>query len=226
MNRILRKLGMLLQKPYPYDYRRPDNAEKILMERLERTFGLLKERNIELKDIAIGFFDESSPQNTANTARVWSFGKIEIKKNTTRLKANQGGFYALQGFSTILHLEKSKKENICQALEDIKLANEQFKAIVVILDNFVSHKAELVKETAFRLGIYLVYLPKYSPKLNPIEYIWKSIKRIVSVVFIENLKHLIDVIERAFYRFSYTMGFAKYWIEKFFNPLCIKFSSG
>ena len=219
-------VGMLLQKPYPYDYRKPANSEEILMERLERSLGLLKEKGIKLKDIAMGFFDESSPQNTANTVRVWSFDKVEIKKNTSRLKANQAGFYAIQGFSTIVHLEKSKDVNICQALEDIKLANEHFKAIVVVLDNFMSHKTELVKDTAFKLGIYLVYLPKYSPKLNPIEYIWKSIKRIVSVLFIKDLKHLIDVIEGSFYKFICNLSFAKFWIEQFFNPLCIKFFSG
>ena len=32
------------------------------------------------EEIAIGFIDESSPQNTANTVRVWSFDKPHIKK--------------------------------------------------------------------------------------------------------------------------------------------------
>ena len=33
------------------------------------------------EDIAIGFIDEASPQNTADTVRVWSCGKVKsIKK--------------------------------------------------------------------------------------------------------------------------------------------------
>ena len=43
------------------------------------------------EEIAIGFIDESSPQSTANTVRVWSFDKPHIK-NTTRMKANAMGF--------------------------------------------------------------------------------------------------------------------------------------
>jgi hypothetical protein len=49
----------------------------------------------------IGFFDESSPQTTSNTVRLWSFRKPTIYKNTTKLRANSFGFYALNGNSVI-----------------------------------------------------------------------------------------------------------------------------
>jgi hypothetical protein len=32
--------------------------------------------------------DETRPQNTANTVRVWSFERIRIIKNTTKFDAN------------------------------------------------------------------------------------------------------------------------------------------
>jgi putative transposase len=35
-----------------------------------------------------------------------------------------------------------------------------------------------VKERAKELGVHIVYLPPYSPDLNPIEFIWKSVKRV------------------------------------------------
>ncbi|MFQ6063540.1 MAG: transposase [Methanosarcinales archaeon] len=46
----------------------------------------------------------------------------------------------------------------------------------------ISHTSiflETIKK-AKELGIYLIFLPPYSPDLNPIEYIWKSIKRMLS----------------------------------------------
>ena len=52
-------------------------------------------------------------------------------------------------------------------------------------DNFSTHVSNRVKKEAEQLGIYLVYLPPYSPDLNPIEFIWKSIKRAISIVFVE-----------------------------------------
>lgn len=56
-------------------------------------------------------------------------------------------------------------------LKDIKISNTEYKAIVAIIDNFSSHKSKLVKQTAEDLDIYFVFLPPYSPDLNPIEFI-------------------------------------------------------
>jgi len=39
-----------------------------------------------------------------------------------------------------------------------------------------------VKEEAEKMNIVLVYLPPYSPDLNPIEFVWKGVKRIVSFI--------------------------------------------
>jgi transposase len=40
--------------------------------------------------------------------------------------------------------------------------------------------AKLTTETAKKLNIDLIFLPPYSPHLNLIEYIWKTIKREIS----------------------------------------------
>jgi transposase len=44
--------------------------------------------------------------------------------------------------------------------------------VVVIWDNAPWHVAKVVKAKAKELGIELVYLPAYSPDLNPIERLW------------------------------------------------------
>ena len=54
------KLNMLFSKPFPMDYRRPIDAELILENQIELTFSLLEERGIGIKEIAIGFVDETS----------------------------------------------------------------------------------------------------------------------------------------------------------------------
>ena len=82
VRRILRdKLGMRLSKPYSQDYRRPENAGEILKGRVEATLSELETKGYKREEIAIGFIDESSPQSTANTVRVWSFDKPHIKKH-------------------------------------------------------------------------------------------------------------------------------------------------
>jgi transposase len=47
------------------------------------------------------------------------------------------------------------------------------------------------------MNLYLVSLPPYSPNLNPIAYLWKSVKRVLSQVFVRNLDELKEVIGNA-----------------------------
>ncbi len=47
---------------------------------------------------------------------------------------------------------------------------------------------------AEEIGIKLIYLPPYSPDLNPIEFIWKSIKKVISKTFIVDVDHMKDII--------------------------------
>ena len=49
--------------------------------------------------------------------------------------------------------------------------------ICLILDNYSVHKSAFIKKIALHLNIELIYLPPYSPHLNPIEQIWRQIKR-------------------------------------------------
>ena len=46
----------------------------------------------------------------------------------------------------------------------------------VILDNASFHKSAKTKELIEKAGCYLIYLPKYSPDLNPIEHCWANFK--------------------------------------------------
>ena len=47
----------------------------------------------------------------------------------------------------------------------------------VILDNAKFHRGEVLKEMAGKCGIGVLFLPPYSPDLNPIEKTWANLKR-------------------------------------------------
>ena len=49
---------------------------------------------------------------------------------------------------------------------------------VVILDNLSSHKRQRIRELVEGTGARLVFLPPYSPDLNPIELIFSKIKQL------------------------------------------------
>lgn len=165
-------------------------------------------------EVVIGFMDESSPQTTANTQRLWSFGKPVIYKNTSKMKANAFGCYMLNGTSVIDFKEHSKKEDVAEFLKAVRQKNPN-KEIVILCDNFKSHTANLTKQCARDCDISLVFLPKYSPDLNPIEYIWKSIKRVISRSFIRDINHIRALIRESFLENASKLSFAGHWIERF-----------
>jgi transposase len=50
---------------------------------------------------------------------------------------------------------------------------------VVILDNLGSHKGKVVRQAVRAAGARLVFLPKYSPDLNPIEQVFAKFKTLL-----------------------------------------------
>ncbi len=74
------------------------------------------------------------------------------------------------------------------------------KIVVLILDNSKTHHSIKTVTKAKELGIILVFLPPYSPDLNPVEYVWKTIKRKVSVTFVQSKQHLRNIIKKRVYQ--------------------------
>ena len=50
---------------------------------------------------------------------------------------------------------------------------------VVILDNLSSHKAKAVRKALRTAGAHLIFLPPYSPDLNPIEQVFAKLKTLL-----------------------------------------------
>jgi putative transposase len=88
-----------------------------------------------------------------------------------------------------------------------------------ILDNAKTHHAIKTVTRAKELGIILVFLPPYSPDLNPVEYVWKTIKREVSVKMIQSKEHLRNIIKNEFIKVERSLSFAKKWIETFHQQI-------
>ena len=50
---------------------------------------------------------------------------------------------------------------------------------MVIMDNLGSHRGKAVPEAIRKAGAKLLFLPKYSPDLNPIEQVFSKLKRLL-----------------------------------------------
>jgi len=144
-----------------------------------------------------------------------------MKKNTSKGEQVKSlGFYTLNGQSVYSAKESHKKEDIACFLYEIRDKNPE-RTIVLIWDNAKAHLSLLVRRTAQLLDIILVFLPPYSPDLNPIEFIWKSIKKEISSRFLMCKEEVQETVEHLFYKFSSSLSFAKAWTQKFLKPLRI-----
>ena len=68
---------------------------------------------------------------------------------------------------------------------------------VLVLDNYVVHKGTVVRELVREAGCELVFLPSYSPDLNPIEQAFAKIKASLKRAAAVTLETLSVAVRRA-----------------------------
>jgi len=166
------------------------------------------------RDCVVGFLDQASPQTTDNKQRFWSFEKPRMHRNTARYRANTFGFYPVNGKEVVEFMERSTAQHVCDFLHMIRWKNPKGR-IVLFLDNAQAHLAGMTRRCAKALDIVMVFLPPYSPDLNPIELIWKSVRRRVSQVFVKTEWSLKETIRTRFHRLAKKTSFMKGWLDTF-----------
>jgi transposase len=67
---------------------------------------------------------------------------------------------------------------------------------VVVMDNLNIHKMRAVREAIESVGASPIYLPTYSPELNPIELWWADLKRELRALNINLQEHLARAVRR------------------------------
>jgi len=118
-------------------------------------------------------------------------------KNTTLLTSLQAGgmgpSMAVQGATTArvfeTYVERLLERLLAPAL---KPAQE-----VVVMDKLGAHRPKRIKELIEQRGCELVYLPSYSPDLNPIEEALAKIKHILRKIGARTKDALIEAMGRA-----------------------------
>lgn len=89
------------------------------------------------------------------------------------------------------------REKFKEYLRDY-LAHSLRPGDVVIMDNLPCHKVAGVAELIESAGAFVLYLPPYSPALNPIEMMWSKIKAYLRMVKARTVDTLLSAIPLAF----------------------------
>ena len=113
-------------------------------------------------------------------------------KNTTLLAA-----MTLDGMGETMAVEGSTDQEVFDAYVEHVLAPTLEAGQVVILDNLSAHKPARVRELIECRGCELIYLPSYSPDLNPIEEAFAKIKSILRQAGARTKDALVEVLGEA-----------------------------
>ena len=68
------------------------------------------------------------------------------------------------------------------------------KGTTVIMDNAAFHKSPRTRELIEKAGCHLLFLPTYSPDLNPIEHWWHKIKSLLKPLIQNASDNLIEIL--------------------------------
>ena len=108
------------------------------------------------------------------------------------------------GETVVLFRRRKRRQEIAELL-DALLAKHPSQTVYVAWDNMVTHQDDeveaVVRAAAGRL--VLLYLPTYSPWLNPIEMLWRHFRREVThCELFESVKALLAAAQDFFERYN------------------------
>ena len=125
------------------------------------------------------FVDEMGTNTSLTPQYAWS---RRGERAHARVPRNWGANVTLlasmsvRGMGPCLAVEGPTTEAVFEAYLERALAPSLCPGQVVVMDNLSSHKGSRVRELIETRGCELVYLPPYSPDLNPIEEAFAKLK--------------------------------------------------
>ncbi len=113
-------------------------------------------------------------------------------KNTTLLTSLHGG-----GMGPSMAVEGATTARVFETYVERLLAPTLRPGQVVVMDNLGAHRPRRVRELIEEKGCELVYLPPYSPDLNPIEEALSKVKHILRKFGARTRETLIEAMGQA-----------------------------
>jgi transposase len=164
-------------------------AEKKSLHAAERdTAANLRRREEYLAEIGaipperLIFLDESGVTTSMTRLRARSAGGGRIGEGTPagRWKIlTILGAMSVRGILATMTIEEATDSDIFEAFIEQVLCPALKPGDVVVMDNLASHKIPPIRRLIANAGALLLYLPPYSPDLNPIEKAWSKLKQLL-----------------------------------------------
>lgn len=143
------------------------------------------------------FLDEAG----SNAAMAREYGRAEAGRRVHDAKpVNYGPNYTIigainmEGFQASMTIPGAADGAVFRTYVEQVLVPTLEPGQVVIMDNLSAHKVKGIREAIEGAGAELLYLPPYSPDLNPIEKAWSKVKAILRTIGARTLDTLFEAI--------------------------------
>lgn len=147
------------------------------------------------------FLDESGIRTNATTGYGWSprgqrcFGKAPCGWKSYSLLSAISQDEIVEGIVLEGALNKPTFKYFMEELLLPRLAGGS----IVVMDNLRVHKNSFNMRKFRKKGIEIIYLPPYSPDLNPIENMWSKVKEMIKKSNPRNLLEIWMAMNNAFF---------------------------
>lgn len=128
------------------------------------------------------FLDESGVTTSMTRLRARCLGGKRIHEATPGARwkiLTVLGAMSLNGMIATMTIEEATDADIFLAYVEQVLSPALQTGDVVVMDNLSSHKVSRVRDLIEKAGAEILYLPPYSPDLNPIEKAWAKLKQLL-----------------------------------------------
>ena len=112
------------------------------------------------------------------------------------------GAMSLRGMIATMTVEAATDREIFLAYVEQVLCPALRSGDVVVMDNLSSHKVDGVRRLIEAVGAEVLYLPPYSPDMNPIEKAWAKLKQWLRAAKARTKEALDQAIAQALQRIS------------------------
>lgn len=216
--RVLReKLKFQYTKPYPKNYKRPDNADEILKEKIGDAVNKIL-RLKKNKNFRVVVWDEASFQNKPNTTKILAPPNTKATIDTS-YNPKQGikafGWIDISGSLGAISSNGSKRNDLKEALLMFRKLYNKEELTLMLLDNAKIHKGEEMEVFYKDNGILPVFFPVYSSDLNPEEQVWRMVRRPLKNKVFKEKSEVREAFKSAFSKINNLAGLLNNWIKKF-----------
>lgn len=146
------------------------------------------------------FLDETGTHVAMTRSTAWApVGKRAhdvVIRNRGRILTVLGAI-ALNGVRATMTVEGGTSREVFLRFAREHLAPALRSGDVVVMDNLGAHHARDVRQAIEATGARVVFLPPYSPDLNPIELCWAKLKALVRTWKARTHRELALVVQRA-----------------------------